>query len=71
MSTDREIIKIGISGVIRDRMKDAEEGTNIMFEREQVKSIETLRVLASRVSEEFGIKLSVKKIDGNYYVIKM
>lgn len=71
MITDREIIKIGISGVIRDRMKDAEEGTNIMFEREQVKSIETLRVLASRVSEEFGIKLSVKKIDGNYYVIKM
>lgn len=71
MITDREIIKYGISGVIRDRMKDAEEGTNIMFEREQVKSIETLRVLASRVSEEFGIKLSVKKIDGNYYVIKM
>lgn len=71
MITDREIIKNGISGVIRDRMKDAEEGTNIMFEREQVKSIETLRVLASRVSEEFGIKLSVKKIDGNYYVIKM
>lgn len=71
MISDREILRKGLSGILRERITLLSTDQYISFDRDQLVSINGLRVLVSRISKETGIKMRVTVIDEKIYVIRL